>query len=177
MVKKERHPYVVVVCMIEDIKIPKERMSVVIGKSGETKYKIEKLTKTKLNLDEVVTINGEALNVLDATNIVRAIGRGFTPKESYELMDENNTLQIIPLEKKKNILIRVKSRLIGTYGKARKNIEVLTDTKICVYGKTVSIIGKYENVEMATKAILKLIGGTPHAHVYKFLEKIKSEEN
>jgi ribosomal RNA assembly protein len=68
-------------------------------------------------------------------------------------------------------LKRVTSRLIGTRGKARRNLERLTQTHISVFGKTVSIIGKYEDAERAGHAIEKLIDGFSHRSVYEFLEK------
>jgi ribosomal RNA assembly protein len=157
--------------MFDDLKIPKERISVLIGKNGKTKSDIEKSTNTKIIVEDDVLVEGEPLDVLTVHNIIKAIGRGFSPEDSKDLMDENKTLHIIQLDKKRNILIRVKSRLIGTNGKAKKKIELLTHTKISVYGKTVSIIGEYENVEVATKAIEKLVSGSPHKNVYKFLEK------
>jgi ribosomal RNA assembly protein len=159
--------------MIDRLKIPRERISVLIGKYGNIKSVLEKSTKTKINIDEEVTIKGEPLEVMSAREIIKAIGRGFSPEDAMDLLDENKILHIIPLEKKRNILIRVKSRLIGTGGKAKRNIEVLTHTKISVYGKTVSVIGEYDKVEKASKAIEKLISGSPHRNVYKFLEHYK----
>ena len=162
--------------MIKIIRIPKQRISVLIGKEGKTKSYIEKSTKTKIIVEEDVTVEGEDLNVVSACDIIKAIGRGFKPEDSIELLDENKMLQVIPIEKKKNILIRIKSRLIGTHGKARRNIELLTKTKISVYGKTVSVIGEYENVKMSVDAIERLISGSPHKNVYKHLEQNKSEK-
>ena len=37
-------------------------------------------------------------------------------------------------------------RVIGKDGSTRKTIEDLTNTDICVYGKTVSIIGDFDDV-------------------------------
>ena len=74
----------------------------------------------------------------------------------------------------------MKGRVIGKEGKAREHIEEMTETNICVYGKTIGIIGRQENVSIAVKAIENLLKGSPHANVYSWLEKtrrkMKTEE-
>jgi len=70
---------------------------------------------------------------------------------------------------------RVKGRIIGMEGKTRKIIEELTDTNICVYGHTVSIIGDIEQVQAAREAIQMLINGSPHNIVYRFLHRKRRE--
>ena len=105
--------------------------------------------------------------MMPAENIIRAIGRGFSPENAMELLDEEKTLYIIHLSDNARSLKRIRSRLIGTGGKARRNIERFTHTKISVYGKTVSIIGSYEDVEKAKGAVEKLISGVSHRSVYK----------
>ena len=52
-----------------------------------------------------------------------------------------------------------------------KVIEELTNCDICVYGKTIGIIGPIEEVANARKSIEMLLEGAMHASVYKFLEK------
>ena len=73
--------------------------------------------------------------------------------------------------KNKNHLERIKGRIIGASGKARDQLEQLTDTFICVYGKTISIIGESSKVNLARRAIESLLNGSPHSNVYKWLEK------
>jgi ribosomal RNA assembly protein len=46
-----------------------------------------------------------------------------------------------------------------------------TGTKICIHGKKISIIGKWENLQIAKKAIEMLLEGKMHSSVQKFLEK------
>ena len=161
---------------INTIKIPEDRLPVLIGTKGSTRRRIEKSTKTKIVITgEEVTIKGDSINVLDVENIIKAIGRGFSPENAMLLLDEDNTLSIINLPKSEVARKRIRSRLIGTNGKSRRNIERLTRTHVSVYGKTVSIIGKYENVDMAGQAINKLIKGVPHRFVYEFLEGKQDE--
>lgn len=159
--------------MLKKILIPNDRLAVVIGSRGSIKRGIEKNTNTKITVLEDVQIEGEALDVITAENIISAIGRGFSPKHAMNLLEEENTLIIIELPRDERTLRRVRSRLIGTNGKTRKNIEEYTKTKISIYGKTASIIGTYDDAEFAKEALEKLIKGLSHKSVYKFLEEKK----
>ncbi|MCD6404171.1 MAG: RNA-processing protein, partial [Nanoarchaeota archaeon] len=66
--------------------------------------------------------------------------------------------------------------VIGRDGKAKEKIEELTDTNICVSGKTVSIIGRYDDAMIAREAVERLLGGAMHATVFRFLEKKRREK-
>jgi ribosomal RNA assembly protein len=156
--------------MIKVLMLPEDRMAVVIGKRGATKAEIAKKTKTEITIGDGVEIKGEAINVLTAENIITAIARGFSPKNAMLLLDENNTMDIIDLPKDDKKLKRIRSRLIGTNGKCRRNMELLTKTKISIYGRTVGIIGNYENVELAKEGIGRLIKGIAHRNVYEYIE-------
>ncbi len=166
---------------VYDIKIPKERVAVLIGKKGETKNKIEKETKVSLSIDSHegdVEVKGEdALQLYMTRDIIRAIGRGFNPEIALLLLKQDYVFELIDITQfvKENHLLRMKGRLIGKEGKARKVIEELTDTYISVYGKSVAIIGESENVSMCKRAMESLLQGAPHAVVYKWLEKRRKE--
>ena len=164
---------------MEELKIPKERISMLVGTKGTTKKKIEDLTKTKIDVNSEtgdVTVEGDSLNCFNCLNIVKAIGRGFNPEIALKLLDENFTLEIISIEeftRNRKDIIRVRSRLIGTKGKARENLEEISNTDIEIYGKTVSIIGKVENVIVAKQGITNLLHGSKHGNVYSYMEKQK----
>ncbi len=163
------------------LKIPKERVAVLIGRNGRVKRAIEEYTHTKIH------VNGEEIRIerknenyplgeLIARNIVLAIGRGFSPEKAMELLDEECIIQIIDLKeyaRNRNDLVRIKGRVIGREGKAKKKIEEMTETYISVYGKTVAIIGKPDNVKIAYDAVKMLIGGAMHSTVYRYLERVK----
>ncbi len=157
--------------MIDRIRIPKKRISVLV----ENKGMVEEATKTKIKLNDEITVAGGPLEIMDAKNMIKAIGRGFTVDTALELTDEKNNLCIIPLPDDRKKLKRVRARIIGTGGRSKKKIEKLTFTKIAVYGKTVSIIGKYENVDITREAIEKLIRGSPHSTVYRFIERLSKK--
>ena len=163
-----------------ELKIPKERIAVLIGKEGEIKSEFEELTKTKIDIDSKegdITISGpDSLSMFTLKEVIRAIGRGFNPEIARLLLKQDYVLEVLPLLdylKNKNHLERIKGRVIGAGGKSRTTIENLTETFICVYGKTISIIGQAEGVTNAKKAIESLIAGSPHANVYRWLEKTR----
>ncbi len=166
-----------------ELKIPEERVGVLVGTEGSTKKSIEQHTKSVLTISKEgdVSINGEdALLLYTTREIVRAIGRGFNPKIALLLLKMDYTLEIIDLKdvagKNKNLLERIKGRVIGTEGKSREEMERLTDTYISVYGKTIGIIGEVEQVSLAREAVAMLVSGSMHKTVYQFLERKKKEK-
>ncbi len=162
-----------------ELKITKDRISVVIGKQGFTKRQIESKTKTKLNIDSKegnVTISGgDSLDVYNTTNIITAIGRGFNPRIALLLLKENFVLEIIDIRdfsgRSKTRQIRIKSRVIGKKGKARSTIEEITGTHMSIYGKTVSVIGEVERAFIARRAVEMLLSGSKHSNVFSWLER------
>lgn len=162
------------------IRIPKERIAILIGPEGMTKRKIEKAgnLKIKVEQDGNITLMGEDnFDVFITTPVIRAIGRGFNPDKALTLLKENQNLEVLNIQdyvgKSKKKMYTTKARLIGTRGRAWKNIEHLTNTDISVYGKTVSIIGSMEDTYTARKAVEKLLQGSTHGKTYKFIEKVK----
>ncbi len=161
--------------------VPKDRIGVLIGKSGKVREKIEKLTGVKLDINsktgevDILYDENSAENALKAKNIVQAIARGFSPENALLLASDDYYLVTVNIQdivgKSRNALIRQRARVIGTQGKARKMFETLTGTKVSIYGKTVSIIGPLENVEIAKEGIVMLLNGTPHGDVYKHIQR------
>ncbi len=160
------------------LKIPKSRIAMLIGKKGEIKRELERETKCKMEIDSKegdVTVSGsDAVNLLCLREIIKAVSRGFNPEIARLLLKQDYVFEQININdfvKHRNHMIRLKSRVIGSEGKARKTIEELTETYICVFGKTISIIGFGEHVALAKRAIESLLKGSPHASVYKALER------
>ncbi len=161
-----------------DLKVPKERVAVLIGKEGSVKKKIEEATNCKLQIDskegDVFIIGNDSIGLYEAREVVRAIARGFNPDIACLLLKQDymlDTLDLRDYAPTKNAQIRLKGRVIGSEGKSRRVIEELTETHISVYGKTIGIVGEINNVGMAKTAIEKLLEGGMHSGVYKELEK------
>jgi len=166
----------------EYVKIPEERLDLLIADQEKIKKLIENSTHTLIELDketcDVIINAGEdnndPLSLWRARDVVKAIGRGFEPEIALELLDPDKEFKIIDLThytgKSKNSLIRIRSRIIGQHGSSRQRIEDKTNTHIVVYGKTVCIIGSIEHVPVASKAIDMLASGSQHGSVYKMLD-------
>jgi ribosomal RNA assembly protein len=166
------------------VRIPKERVGVLIGPEGKTKKYIEEKLSVELQVESetggvTVTLAEKAEDpslLFRAKDVVTAIGRGFSPEHAFRLIrDEEAVLDVIDLRtifgRSESDLRRVKGRIIGMNGKTRRIIEELTETNICVYGHTVSLIGNVEQVQVAREAIQMLINGSPHSTVYRFLHR------
>ena len=162
------------------VTVPRERIGVLIGRRGEVKRRIEGELDVSLTVDgeagnvEVVgKEGGDPLNILKAKSILTAIGRGFSPPKALKLLDEENILDTIDLRelfgKNEAQIQRLKGRVIGRDGKARRMIEELTRTDLSVYGHTISMIGSYDRVAIAREAVEMLLKGKQHSTVYRFL--------
>ncbi|KYK20491.1 hypothetical protein AYK21_06165 [Thermoplasmatales archaeon SG8-52-2] len=163
------------------LKIPLERVGVLIGHNGETKKYLEEKSGLKINIDskagEVVIDDHELkdpLIVLKIENIIKAIGRGFSPDKAMILLDDEADFFVFNLYdyvgKKESHVTRLKSRVIGKEGKTKRVLEVLTDAKISVYGHTVSVISDIIKMNILKKSIDMLLTGSKHATVYRFVE-------
>lgn len=161
------------------VKVPEERIAVVMGTRKSTVRHIAKETGTKISKEENdIIIEGDALDVWNAQHIVKAIGRGFSPHRALALLDHSHTLEIIDLTDycKDSQIERIKGRVIGMEGKSRKAIEQYTGALVSVYGKTVSVIGQHPSVSIAKAAIMMLIEGSNHSTVYKLLERERKRQ-
>ncbi|HII72034.1 TPA: RNA-processing protein [Candidatus Woesearchaeota archaeon] len=166
-----------------ELKIPKDRIAVLIGKSGDIKKEIEQQTNSHIFIDSKegdVRISGEdSLGLFSAREIIKAIGRGFSPEIAMLILKSDYMFEMVQISdfagKSKTSSLRLKGRVIGTEGKTRKFIEEVTETYISVYGKTIAIIGEAEMVMLARRAVESLLQGSPHSSVYQWLEKKKRE--
>jgi ribosomal RNA assembly protein len=170
------------------VRIPKERVGVVIGPDGRTKKKIEEKLSVELEIDSdagdvhiSVTENAtDPSTLFRAKDVVTALGRGFSPEHAFRLVrDEDVLMELIDLRgvfgKSEADLKRVKGRIIGMNGKTRRIIEELTDANVAVYGHTVGVIGTLEQVQVARVAIEMLVKGSMHSTVYRFLHRKRRE--
>jgi ribosomal RNA assembly protein len=172
----------------ETIKVPSDRVGVIVGRNGRVRKRIEQLTNVKIDIDSagVVTIirsvdAEDPVLAWKAKDIVRAMARGFSPKRALSLVDEDMRLIVISLRdivgSSPSQLKRVAGRIIGENGRTRRLIEQITETKVSVYGKTVSLIGTDPGLDYAQRAIDMLIQGAPHGAVYSQLERMRREMN
>lgn len=165
-----------------ELRIPKDRIAVLIGESGETKKMLESDLGIKVLIDSKegdVIISGEdALHLYTGREIIRAISRGFNPQIALLLLKQDYAFELIDLSdysKHANHQQRLKGRVIGTEGKSRRLIEEATESNISVYGKTVAVIAPIETITITKQAIHSLLSGSPHSAVYRWLDKKRRE--
>ena len=163
------------------LKIPMERVGVLIGHNGEVKKELETRSGLKIEINskdgEVLIDDHESkdpLMSLMIENVIKAIGRGFSPEKAEYLFRDDADFFIFDLHdyvgKKDTHIRRLKSRVIGKEGKTKRVLEELTDSKISVYGHTISIISDMEKMNILKKSIDMLLTGSKHATVYRFVE-------
>jgi len=170
------------------VRIPKERVGVLIGPEGKVKRDIEERLQVKLEIDSEA--GGVEINLSEkatdpsllfrAKDVVTAIGRGFSSDQAYRLIRSEDTIfDFIDLRnifgRSESDIRRVKSRIIGMNGKTRRTIEELTDADTVIYGHTVGFIGTFEQVDIARNAVQMIIQGSEHHTVYNFLQKKRRE--
>lgn len=163
------------------LKIPRDRVGALIGPKGKAKRRIESYFGVTIEIDSEsgsaeITLNPgnrDVTAVFTVRNVVKAIGRGFSPQRAEILSKEDYDLHIIDLGdyvgNSKNAVARVKGRIIGKNGRSRELIEEITETRISVYGGTVAYIGNPEGLEAAREAMMKLIKGSYHKTVWNYL--------
>jgi ribosomal RNA assembly protein len=162
--------------MKEFVKIPRERIPVLIGTEGTVKKELEKRSRTKITIADDVEIDGDTFDVMLAANVVKAIARGFSPEKAFLLLDEEYELNVITLSgQSEKTVKRLMGRVIGNQGKTRKKIEDMCGARISIYGKTVAIIGRTAELDTASRCVEMLLKGRTHSYAYHFLEDQKGK--
>jgi ribosomal RNA assembly protein len=170
------------------IRIPKDRIGILVGPDGKTKTYIEGRLKIKLEIDSedggiTIILTEEQTDpsmLLRAKDLVTAIGRGFAPEVAFRLIrNEDDVFDLIDMRlvfgRSESDIKRIKGRIIGAEGKTRRLIEELTEADVTVYGHTIGIIGNYEEAEAARNAVQMIIDGCEHKTVYKYLQRKRTE--
>jgi len=169
------------------VRVPIDRLGAVIGGKGSIKQRIMDLTSTRITVDSensLVIIEPETedvppINLMKAAEIIKAIAYGFPPDKAFRLLEDDQILVLVDLKQivgdAPNHLKRVKARIIGEHGRARKALEEMTGTYINVGEYHVAIIGDYERAMAAKKAVEMLAEGRMHSTVYRYLERVLRE--
>ena len=169
---------------MQHVKIPQDRIGVLIGEGGETMRKIEEAADVRLDIDSEsgsvgVRTVGDPLQGMRGPEVVQAIGRGFSPETALTLLDDDmmqfHLIDLDAATRNDRDLKRKKGRLIGENGRTRELMEDLTGASVMIYGSTMGIIGQPEPVDAVRRAATMLIDGAPHGTVYGFLERKHNE--
>jgi ribosomal RNA assembly protein len=170
----------------QTVKVPTERVGVIIGKDGATRKSLEEDLGVELSVDSregTVHVKADSIGEADpltAVRVIEAIGRGFSPQRARRLLEDGMVFEVIDLRdyagKSTNSLDRIRGRVIGLKGRSRRVIEELTRCYLSVYGRTVSIIGDAVEVQLAADAVRTLARGSQHRTVYNTLQKAKTKQ-
>lgn len=169
---------------MKHVKIPQDRVGVLIGEGGATMRKIEDAAEVRLDIDSEsgsvgVRTVGDPIRGMRGEEIVKAIGRGFAPDTALRLLEDEliqfHLIDLAAATRNDRDLVRKKGRLIGEGGRTRELMEELTGADVVIYGSTMGIIGSPDAVDAVRRAAEMLIDGAPHGTVYSFLERKHNE--
>jgi ribosomal RNA assembly protein len=169
------------------VRVPRDRIGVIIGKNGKVKGEIQDKCNVLIEIDSktgdaIISSKSEPMSTrmepFKAVEVITAISKGFSPRRAYRLIDgEEDTFQLIDLRdyagKSSNSMERIKGRIIGEEGKSRRTIEDLTGAYISIYGHSVGLIGKSDQIKIASDAVTMLSKGKSHKSVYNMLQEAK----
>nr|WP_225905752.1 RNA-processing protein [Stygiolobus caldivivus] len=142
--------------------------------------RLEEVSNTTIELDEktksikVTPKQGNAYDAMKVKSVINAIGLGFSVDDAMKLMSDDYVLEVIELKDFSNSvdsLRRIKGRIIGEKGKAKKIIQEYTGVQILVGDHIVALLGNVEQMSIAKRAIELLLKGKEHNTVYKYLDE------
>jgi ribosomal RNA assembly protein len=162
-------------------RIAKDRIGVLIGKSGETKLEIEKSARCTLHIDsDTGAVHAKWLDESDPIvrikmpDVIRAIGRGMAPSRAIRLLEDDVHLKMYDIRewvgRQPNQIKRMRGRIIGRNGRIRELIEELSGVELVVYRSTVVVVGDLESLAIGSSALERVLAGAEHGTVLKFLE-------
>jgi len=165
-------------------KIPVERVGILLSNKGEIIKTIQQRLDVKISIDpslgsvviEPSKSDTPVNNLFKAKDYIEAIGYGFSPERAERVLGEDQVLLVIDLKDQlrlpDNHLKRIKGRIIGEEGRARRNLEEISGCYISVYENYIAIIGDYESANAVKEAIQLLIEGREHSTVYRYLKRL-----
>jgi ribosomal RNA assembly protein len=168
------------------IKMPLDRVGVLIGTEGKIKNEIEEKSKVTIDVDsESGEVKLEPKNeaepvmILKVSDIINAISVGFSPERAFRLLHEDVYFALFDIRsyvgKEANHVRRIRARIIGSKGKTRRIIEDLSGAEISIHKNYVGVIGDLFELEIGKTAIDMVLNGSEHSSVYRYLEGKRRE--
>ncbi|MCL4371958.1 hypothetical protein M1373_01425 [Candidatus Marsarchaeota archaeon] len=159
---------------IEEVYLPYER-AMLLKQKHEQLQRLEEMCRCKISFAEgnLIQIEGEGYDAYVTKEVVFAFGRGFGLRTAELLLKDDyyfSSIDIKGLQGSKKRVLNIKSRLIGTDGRAKKYIEGVSSAHIAVYGDTICFIGSVAAISEAETAAKTIINGGSHRLAYKRME-------
>ncbi len=167
------------------VRIPEERIAVLIGTGGAVKKAIEEKSGAHLDIDRddnsvrvTAPPDVDPWGALKARDVVLAVGRGFSPERAFRLFRGEMYLEVLDMKqisgkRTKEAMRRLRARLIGERGRARERVEELSGCLVSVYGSAVALIGSAEQLDRGVRGVKLLIRGSEHGSVFSYLERAR----
>jgi len=170
---------------MQHVKIPQDRIGVLIGEGGETMREIEAEAEVRLDIDSengsvaVETVGDPVLGLKGPEIVPAPSGADSHPRTPLRLLEDDmmlfDVVDIDAASRNKTDMKRKKGRLIGESGRTRELMEELTGADVVIYGSTLGIIGGPQEVEVVRSAAEMLSMGHPTARFTPFLEEKHNE--
>jgi ribosomal RNA assembly protein len=159
-----------------------EEIGRILGKNKSNAKKLEQAFDISLTISKTDGIiaatvkskkKDEAFNEYTAMNVLEALAFGFDQEAALQLRDPDFMFRRIDIKayvKGARVSV-IKGRIIGLGGKTKRTLEIISECDVVIREHSVGVIGRAENVDIASQAILALIRGAPTPRVFNSLER------